>query len=134
MAHTTDLHNTFVRVAEDCPVQEAVIPQDSTSVAHMQYTMIADRPYAHTSDDVLFTVHARRRGIPEEEWPEARIAFFSKGQACLRASPLTKRHAFGVHHDAHGRVALVPRGTEAYEAFCQDSGMKQVNAMRNKRA
>ncbi|WP_298711512.1 DUF6157 family protein [Micrococcus sp. 2A] len=46
-----------------------------------------------------------RRTVPPRE------AFFAKSQACLRASPLGKRHGWGLHHDAEGRVALVPLGS-----------------------
>lgn len=133
--HTTNYTDTFIAVAEDCPVREAEVPErkDKPSVAAMQFELIEGDPYRHTSDDVLFTVHALRNGIPQAEWKEAREAFFSKGQACLRASPLTKRYGFGVHSDAQGRVALVPLGSKEYAAFAADRKLKQVKAMRSAR-
>ena len=36
----------------------------------------------------------------------ARKQFFSKGQPCFRASPLTKQLGWGVHCDKNGKVAL----------------------------
>lgn len=134
--HTANYTDTFISVAEDCPVHEAAIPEHKAapSVAALQYAMISTDPYKHTSDDVIFAVHAMRQEIPRSEWKEARELFFSKGQACLRASPLTKRYGFGIHSDAHGRVALVPLGSKAYATFAGDQRLKQVKAMRSKRA
>ncbi|MBS1580666.1 MAG: hypothetical protein JST66_00545 [Bacteroidetes bacterium] len=135
--HTTNYTNTFIAVADDCPVDKAEVPASKAggpSVAEHQFTLLHDRPYALTSDDVLFTVHAERQGIPESEREAARAAFFSKGQPCMRASPLTKRYGFGVHSDARGRIALVPLGSPEYERLAKDERLEQVKAMRSKRA
>lgn len=135
--HTTNYTDTFIAVADDCPVSAAEVPEvrtDKPSVAAMQFELLHGHPYVHTSDDVLFTMHALRNGIPQSEWKEARKVFFSKGQACLRASPLCKRYGFGVHHDAEGRVALVPLGSKEYTAFRNDRNLKQVKAMRSRRS
>jgi hypothetical protein len=64
----------------------------------------------------------------------ARDEFFSKGQACMRASGLGKRFGWGVHADAEGRVAIYAVGSKRYQALAKDSGLKQVRAMRSKRA
>ncbi len=133
---TTNYFDTFIQVAEDCPASGAEEPpmnDDKPTVAAMQYAMLAEEPYRHTSDDVIFTVYARRSGIPEAEWPGAREAFFAKGQPCLRASPLGKRYGWGTHHDAEGRVALVPLGSEEYERFAADAALTQKRAMRSAR-
>lgn len=135
--HSTNYTHTFIAVADDCPVATAEIPVSvvgKPSVAALQYELLRDAPYRYTSDDVLFIVHALRNDIPQSEWKEERARFFSKGQACLRASPLTKRYGFGVHNDGEGRVALVPLGSKAYAAFTSDLQLKQVKAMRSKRA
>lgn len=135
--HTTNYFNTFIAVADDCPVQQAQVPTlhpERPSVAAMQYQMITEHPYAYTSDDVLFIVHARRQGLAETEWAEARTAYFSKGRACLRASALPKRYGFGVHCDGQGRVALVGLGTEEYGRLARDKSLEHVKAMRHKRA
>lgn len=135
--HTTNYTDTFIAVAEDCPVTEAEIPgarTDKPSVAAMQFELLNGHPYEYTSDDLLFIVHALRNEIPKSEWKEARAQFFSKGQACLRASPLAKRYGFGVHHDAEGRVAIVPIGSKEYKTFSADKKLNQVKAMRSKRA
>lgn len=133
--HTTNYTDTFIAVAEDSPVKEAVVPEvkEEPSIAAMQFQLLHDHPYRYTSDDLLFTIHAMRKGLPKSEWKEARAQFFSKGQACMRTSPLSKRYGFGTHHDAQGRVALVALGSKAYDSFSKDKKLAQVKAMRSKR-
>lgn len=134
---TTNYLSTFIQVAEDCPAltsEEPPVGGKAPTVASLQYELIAQRPYELTSDDVLFRVHAIRQAIPEEAQEEARRAFFAKSQACLRASPLGKRYGWGIHHDAEGRVALVPLGSERYEALASDPEIAQTRAMRSRRA
>ncbi len=134
---STNYLGTFIRVAEDCPVMAAEEPPvgaKGPTVAALQYELIAGQPYGLTSDDVLFRVHAIRRGIPDEQQQEAREAFFARSQACLRSSPLGKRYGWGIHHDAEGRIALVPLGSEQYEALATDPSITQTRAMRSRRA
>ena len=134
---TTNYADTFIRVAEDCPAQEAQEPPvggTAPTIAALQHRLIADHPYEFTSDDVLFTVHAIRRGIPDEARAGEREAFFARGQACLRSSPLDKRYGWGIHHDADGRIALVPLGSDEYRALAADPHVTQLTAMRSARA
>lgn len=135
---TTNYTDTFIRVAEDCPVplaEEPPAPEGKPpSIAALQYALIAEHPYELTSDDALFEVHAIRRGIPEDRRESERAAFFAKSQACLRASPLGKRWGWGVHHDSESRIALVPLGSPEYEALASDPALHQLRAMRSKRA
>lgn len=136
MGSTNDV-STFIQVAEDCPVsaaQEPPVRGKAPTVAELQYALIAGHPYELTSDDVLFTVHATRRGIPEDEQAAEREALFARDQPCLRSSPLGKRYGWGVHHDAEGRVALVPLGSDMYDTLSADPGVTQRKAMRTKRA
>lgn len=91
---STNYTGTFIQVADDCPTAAAEQPpvgDQAPTVAALQYALIAEHPYQFTTDDVQFEVYATRRGIPAEERAAARQAFFSKGQPCLRASPLGKR-------------------------------------------
>ena len=134
---STNYTGTFIQVAEDCPVTAAEQPPAggrAPSVAALQYALVSARPYELTSDDVLFDVHATRQGIEADARAEAREAFFAKDQACLRASPLAKRYGWGFHHDGDGRVALVPLGSTEYEALAADPEIKQLRAMRSRRA
>jgi hypothetical protein len=133
---TTNYRGTLIQVADDCPVDEAEQPPGgiAPTVAALQYALIAEHPYELTSDDVLFEVYAIRKSIPAEERSEARVTFFARDQACLRSSPLGKRYGWGIHHDGDGRVALVPLGSDDYDALAADPAVKQVKAMRSKRA
>lgn len=99
----------------------------------MQYDMISKHPYKYTSDDVLFTVYAERNGIKKDKLKEAREAFFSKGQACFRASPLTKRYGWGVHSNAEGKIAIYGCDTQEYKKLQEDKSLKIVKAMRSSR-
>ena len=132
--HSTNYQNTFIEVADDCPVSVAEVPglgKGGKTVAQMQYEMVKDNPYQYTSDEVFFTIFAQRNEIPVEEWEEARTVFFSKGQPCFRASPLTKRYGWGVHSDAEGRVAMYARESEAYTRYLNTQHLNKVKAMRS---
>ena len=113
--HTTNYFQTFIEIAEDCPADHGEIPRqkgENRSIARLQYELVSKNPYHFTSDDVIFKVFAIRNDLAEPELEEARIALFSKGQACLRSSPLTKRYGFGVHFNEEGKIALVACETE----------------------
>jgi hypothetical protein len=136
MMHTTNYINTFIAIAEDSPAIQGEVPPtkgDTRSVANIQYEMISKHPYKYTSDDVLFQVYAERNDLTKSEYAKAREQFFSKGQPCLRASPLTKRYGWGVHADKDGKVALVGCETNAYKKFLNDKNLKVVKAMKSKR-
>ena len=108
--HTTNYRNTFIEVAEDCPVNLAETPPvkgDKKSVANLQFEVLFKAPYLHTSDDVLFQVFAERNELIDVEYKVARQTFFSKGQPCFRTSPLPKRYGFGIHYDDYGRIACM---------------------------
>lgn len=134
--HTTNYENTLIEIAEDCPVKEGTIPPmkgDKKTIANYQFEMIYNNPYKYTSDDVLFTVYAVRNGISKAHWKEERQIFFSKGQACFRASPLPKQYGWGVHSDQKGRIAIYGAESKEYKKFVADPSVKKVKAMRSKR-
>ena len=133
--HTTNYQGTFIEVSEDCPIDHGEEPPiaENLSIAALHYRLISERPYELTSDDVIFETHALRKGIDKDD-AEARAEFFSKGQPCLRSSPLGKRYGWGTHHDAEGRVALVPRDSEEYAALAADDSLAHTRAMRSSRA
>lgn len=133
--HTTDYRTTFMEVAEDCPTDHAEEPPvgEKPTIAALHYRLITERPYGRTSDDVIFETHALRQGIDTDD-AAAREAFFSKGQPCLRSSPLGKRYGWGIDHDADGRVALVSRESEEYALRAADPAIAHTRAMRSRRA
>lgn len=132
--HTTNYAETFITVSPDTAARAGTAPSKDGSIAQMQYALLSDQPYGMTSDDVLFEVFARRNGIDEANRAEARAAFFSKGQACLRASPLVKQFGWGVHHDAEGRVAIYGVETDRYRDLSTRADVNVLQGMRSKRA
>lgn len=135
--HTTNYFDTFIQVAEDSQAKAGEVPPTKgteKSVANIQFEIISTHPYQYTSDDVLFQTYAVRQGLDETELEAEREKFFSKGQPCLRASPLTKRYGWGVHSNNEGKVALYGLESKEYNKFSSDEKLKTVKAMRSKRA
>lgn len=133
--HTTNYINTFIQIAEDCPVSQAQVPPEKKekTLANLQYEQISKNPYQYSSDDILFECYAFKNDIPESQKPNERILFFSKGQACLRSSPLAKRYGFGIHHNKEGKVAIYPVESEEYQKLSEDPSITKTKAMRSKR-
>lgn len=129
-----DYVHTFIAVADDCPVTEGTPPPvkaDNPSVAARTYELLAGVPYRHTSGDVIFTVYADRRGIPEAERERARAEFYAKPQPCLRSSDLGKRYGWGIHADGQGRLALYGVETPEYRELVTSDELTVRKAMRS---
>ena len=126
--HTTNYINTFIEIAEDCPVLAAVIPAEKKqkTTAYREYEMINGNPYKYTSDDVIYEIKGRGAGIGRE-------AFFSKEQPCFRASALAKRYGWGIHSDKDGKIAIYAAGTEEYDRLSSDGNLRHLKAIRNER-
>lgn len=133
--HTTNYQNTFIEVAEDSLISESKIPPEKKekTMANLQYEIILKNPYKYTSDDIIFECYSIKNAITKREKPAERQKFFSKGQPCLRCSPLAKTYGFGIHHNNEGKVALYPLGSEDYQKFLKDDTVTKVKAMRSKR-
>ncbi len=134
---TLNYFDTFIEVADDCPALAASIPEprgEKKTMPLLQYQMIGNHPYKYTQEDVLFETYADHKEIPAVDRPVERQKFFSKGQACLRASSLGKRYGWGVHCNADGKVALYAIESEEYKRLANDSNLKHTKAMRSKRA
>lgn len=134
--HTTNFQNAFITVADDCPVLAGEAPPvkaGARTIANIQYELVSRHPYKFTSDDVIFQVYAERNDLTKSELKEARAQFFSKGQPCFRASPLTKRYGWGVHSNEEGKIAIYGRETPEYEKLANDSSLEVVKAMRSKK-
>ena len=130
--YSTNYFDTFIEVAEGAKVSCGTKPpvKETKTVAEMQYDLIANNPYSYTSDEVLFQVFADRNNLTKEEYKQAREQFFSKGQPCFRASPLTKTYGFGIHFDRDGKTAIYGMETEEYQGFLADAGIKKLKAMK----
>ncbi|QQT25463.1 DUF6157 family protein [Sphingobacterium spiritivorum] len=134
--YTTNYFNTFIEAAEDCPVKSGTIPSqrgNKPTVAQQQLDLIRTHPYTYTSDDVLYWLYADKNGFERSDF-SARTDFFSKGQACMRASPLAKVFGWGIHFDESGKMAVYGIETQAYKELSEDTALQHTRAMRSKRA
>ena len=134
--HTTNYLETFIEAAEDCLLDKAEIPPSKNgekTIAVLHYELIINNPYQYTSDDVIFNTFVQKNNIGNEDLEPERERFFSKGQACLRSSPLTKRYGWGVHSDKDGKVAIYPIESVEYKKYCSDNSVKHLKGMRTKR-
>ncbi|MFM9947444.1 MAG: DUF6157 family protein [Saprospiraceae bacterium] len=131
--HTTNYFDTFIEVAEDTKTNCGTPPpaKNKKTVAEMQYELLVNNPYKFTSDDIFFQVFADRNDLTQSEYKQARQQFYSKGQPCFRASPLTKIYGFGIHNDNNGKVALYGVETEEYQKNLADTKIKKVKAMKS---
>ena len=131
--HTTNYFDTFIEVAEDTNATCGRNPpaKENKTIAEMQYELIVKNPYKYTSDDIFFKVFADRNDLIKAEYKQAREQFFSKGQPCFRASPLTKTYGFGIHSNAEGKVALYGMESKEYQKFLDNKAVKKVKAMKS---
>lgn len=133
--HSTNYANAFIEVADDCKATVGTTPPEKQekTVARMQYEMIRDNPYQYTSDDVIFAVYAARNHIEEAEHEHKKAEFFSKGQPCLRSSPLGKTYGWGIHYNGDAKIALYARESEEYARLQSDDTLKHLKAMKSAR-
>src|SRR5690625_5876794 len=120
--YTTNYFDTFIEVAEDTKSNCGTKPpaKGKKTVAEIQYELIVKNPYKYTSDDILFQVFAVKNNLTKEEFKQAREQFFSKGQPCLRTSPLSKNYGIGIHCVSYGKIAIFGFDKAVYLMFFYD--------------
>ncbi|GIP21661.1 MULTISPECIES: DUF6157 family protein [Paenibacillus] len=135
--------NTFIYIAEDCPVETSVVPvsgRAKKTAYEIEYELLSKNPYKFTEEDLLYEIHIRHKELPEDyvssHADEIRAELFKKPHACLRASQLPKKYGWGIHYDEQGRIAIYGMETEQYREFTQPGEGKPslLPAMRSKRA
>lgn len=133
--HTTNYYNTLIEIANDTKALQSIIPptKANKTVANFQYEILSKHPYQYTSDDLLFDIYAERNDITANEKDAARTAYFSKGQACLRTSPLAKTYGFGIHFNEEGKIALVGMKTDKYQDLLADNTVMKLKAIKSSR-
>lgn len=132
--HTTNYNDTFIEIADDCPATSGEVPPtkgNQKTVANIQFEILSKNPYQFTSDDILFQVFAHRNDLTKSENNAASDIFFSKGQPCFRASPLTKRYGWGIHYDKNGKMAIFGVESAEYIKYSKDDTLKVVKAMKS---
>lgn len=105
--------NTFITVAPDCPVDVAETPttnRPTPTRTMLEHRLLQDAPYSQDHRAFSYAVHHAQKGREAKTFDE----FHSKGQPCMRASPLTKRYGWGAHYDDHGNIAIYPKGSDDY--------------------
>lgn len=128
---------TLIAVADDSNATKGVVPQargGKETVATLQYAMLAEHPYEHTQEDVLFEVWWSRQTSKSGSKEQARKTFFSKDQPCLRTSPLPKQYGWGLLFDDSGKVALCPMESAEYKRLLKTKDVQVLKAMRSSRA
>ncbi len=134
--HTTNYFNTLITVAKDSKAEQASVPplkDDKKSIARYQYEWLSQQPLSHTSDELIFGIHALRQGWSESELPEQKMIFFSKGQPCLRTSPLSKSYGWGVYFNEEGKIQLIDMASELYESLLLNPAITKIPAMKSSR-
>jgi hypothetical protein len=132
--------NQFIEIAPDCTLKAAAMPENKAgkkSIATIEYELLHGEPYCYTLQELKFATYLQRAQIEFAElqlhrqqlWDE----LFTKPYACMRASPLTKKYAWGAHYDEHGRIAIYAVESREYQHFINDKNMKKFFAMRSKR-
>jgi len=132
------IENTFVRIADDSPAKQGVVPKPARdgaepSVARRHYELLIEHPYEYDINDFNFEIFCQRNHIDEADRESHREAFFSKGHPCMRASPLTKTHGWGAHYNGDGKIAIYPADSIAYQKLLNDPDNKVEMAMRSAR-
>ena len=131
--HTTNYTNAFIEVADDCKTAVGIAPPEKQekTIASMHYEMIHDHPYQYTSDEVVFAVYATKNRLETAQLEGKKAEFFSKGQPCLRSSPLGKTYGWGIHYDGESKMAIYAKESEAYTRLKNDNTLKHVKAMKS---
>lgn len=132
--HTTNYFYTLITVAEDCKALKGEMPPvkiDKLTVANLQFDRLIKHPNKINSDDLIFDIFAERNEILEDDIESERTKFYSKGQACLRTSPLAKTYGWGIYYDHEGKIRLIDSASEEYEKMLKDDKIKKLPAMRS---
>lgn len=134
--HTTNYYSTLITVAEDTKAIQGTAPAENEkkkTIANWQFDLLARQPAVFTSDDVLFSIYVTRNDLTNSEHEDARRNFFSKGQPCLRTSPLAKIYGWGILSDSQGKVRLVDSASNEYSELLKNNDIVKVPAMKSKK-
>lgn len=133
--HTTNYFNTLITVPEDSRADCGTPPpeKDKKTIANYQFDLLTKNPFKYTSDEILFTIFSLRNDVSAAEMNNEKIKFFSKGQPCLRTSPLAKTYGWGIYSDESGKIKLIDSISDEYQKLLKDEDVKKVSAMRSKK-
>ncbi|MGS2718024.1 DUF6157 family protein [Eionea flava] len=126
---TTNYHNTFVAVAENCRKMVGTVPPKKTppTVAQLTFDIVSQNPYQYSSDEILLQVHRQRNDDFSLE------DYQRKSQACFRCSPLSKTYGWGFHFNGDWKVAIYGMESQEYHRLLHDTNIKQRRAFSSKK-
>ncbi len=134
--HSTNYYHTLIEVADDCKAERGVVPPlraGGKTLARLQFELLSESPYHFTSDEVLIQIHMQRKNLPGTMLNQVRRDLFSKGQPCLRTSPLPRQYGWGIHFNAEGKIAVAGRETDLYRLWQNEPEIAKLKAMRSSR-
>ncbi|HCH34356.1 MAG: hypothetical protein UY35_C0011G0021 [Candidatus Saccharibacteria bacterium GW2011_GWC2_48_9] len=122
----TIIPSSFIAVPPGCPAltTEAPLSRNPRTIPQIEFEMLINDPYVYSSDDILYSANAERRGISWED-------YFATVQPDFRLSPLVKRYGWGVHTNSKGKIAIYPLGSAEYEEFIRDISIQQLRGNRS---
>ncbi len=129
--HILNLKNTFIQISETCPFRFGLphkLRLNINSIAHYQYQMLFENPYAFNAEELLFSAYAIHHNIDPVLWKFEQYKYVVKEQPNLRSSPLCQTYGWGLHCDEHGGIALCGAETDLYTEFCNNQDLKQYKA------
>ena len=76
---STNYFNTFIEVAEDCPVANAEVPPQKVekTAASIVFEMVTAHPYQYSSDELIFHIHVQKKKIADNDINTEKERFFS---------------------------------------------------------
>ena len=123
---STNYRDTLITASPDTPVHKGIVPGKPGTVAAVQHALLA-RPYAMTSDDLIFAAYRERGGGQKHG------EFFGTPPVCLAGPPLEEQFGWGVHHDGEGRIALLGMESAEYRRLLEDPSVAKAPGMRRAR-
>ena len=133
--HSTNYTAAFIEVVDDCKADVGLAPPEKQekTIARIHFEIINEHPYRYTSDEVVFATYAAKNRIEAAELESKKAEFFSKGQPCLRSSPLGKTYGWGIHYDSESKMAIYAKESAEYARLQNDPTLKHVKAIKSAR-
>lgn len=134
MIHMTNYTNTFIEVADDSRAESGIEPplkEEKKSIVRIQYELLKYNPYKYTSDELIFELYVMKNQIVDDQKEVEMERLFSKGQACMRSTNLSKKYGWGIHFDQSSRMAIYAVDSKEYSELKNNLGIVHKKAMRS---
>lgn len=115
----------LLEVAEDCPVDHAVVPPDDKpqkTRARIAYEVLSEWPYRCSEIDFF-----RELDVVRRNGPNAKIGSYQ-----IKRSPLVQSFGWGIHRNSQGKLALVAMESAKYRELQRT--VKRTKAYRKSKA